>query len=81
MLFGAVYDVTRFLDAHPGGRNVLLFVGGKDASKEFIDSSHLSYSYVIDMMKELRIGVVRDADSSREGEEKLKSQGNSKPKL
>lgn len=73
MLFGAVYDVTRFLDAHPGGRNVLLFMGGKDASQEFLDAGHLSKAYVIDLIKEFRIGVV-------EGKEELKGKEDGKPK-
>jgi len=30
-----VYDVTCFLDQHPGGREILLGVAGQDASEEF----------------------------------------------
>jgi cytochrome b involved in lipid metabolism len=32
---GEVFDVTGFLDTHPGGKKILLKVGGKDASKQF----------------------------------------------
>lgn len=32
---GRVYDVTSFLDKHPGTKRVLLSVGGTDASKQF----------------------------------------------
>jgi cytochrome b involved in lipid metabolism len=32
---GEVLDVTSFLDKHPGGKQVLLLWGGKDASTEF----------------------------------------------
>ncbi|KAJ5742440.1 uncharacterized protein N7511_011459, partial [Penicillium nucicola] len=38
-IHGVVYDVTDFLDSHPGGPQVILRCAGKDATKSF-DSVH-----------------------------------------
>ncbi|CAI7571185.1 unnamed protein product [Penicillium glandicola] len=38
-IHGAVYDVTDFLDSHPGGATVILRCAGKDATEDF-DSVH-----------------------------------------
>ncbi|KAF7518294.1 hypothetical protein PCG10_000534 [Penicillium crustosum] len=38
-IHGAVYDVTEFLDSHPGGATVILRCAGKDATEDF-DSVH-----------------------------------------
>ncbi|KAI1814876.1 cytochrome b5 [Poronia punctata] len=35
-----VYDTTKFVDEHPGGEEVLLDVGGQDASEAFEDVGH-----------------------------------------
>src|SRR5947199_6997952 len=32
---GKVYDVTDFLDEHPGGASIILRYGGKDATAEY----------------------------------------------
>lgn len=37
-----VYDVTEFLDQHPGGRDILIWNSGKDATKAFEDNNHSS---------------------------------------
>ena len=35
MVDGSVYDMTGFIDEHPGGQKIIKRVGGKDASKQF----------------------------------------------
>ncbi|KAI9738823.1 MAG: hypothetical protein M1834_008330 [Cirrosporium novae-zelandiae] len=35
-----VYDVTSFVDEHPGGEEVLLDVGGQDSTEAFEDVGH-----------------------------------------
>uniref|UniRef100_S4PD20 Cytochrome b5 n=1 Tax=Pararge aegeria TaxID=116150 RepID=S4PD20_9NEOP len=55
-----VYDVTKFLDDHPGGHEVLLNVAGKDASEDFDDVGH-SYD-AKDMMKKYIIGELVEED-------------------
>lgn len=37
---GKVYDVTSYLDEHPGGDDVILTATGKDATEEFEDAGH-----------------------------------------
>ncbi|CAH2091688.1 unnamed protein product [Euphydryas editha] len=55
-----VYNVTSFLDDHPGGHEVLLNVAGKDASEDFDDVGHSSDAK--DLMKKYRIGELVDED-------------------
>ncbi|KAG2376903.1 Cytochrome b5 isoform [Vigna angularis] len=35
-----VYDVTQYLDDHPGGDDVILAATGKDATEDFEDAGH-----------------------------------------
>ncbi|XP_023554801.1 cytochrome b5-like isoform X2 [Cucurbita pepo subsp. pepo] len=54
-----VYDVTKFLEDHPGGDEVLLSSTGKDATNDFLDVGHSSAASA--MMEEFYVG---DIDSS-----------------
>ncbi|XP_038889019.1 cytochrome b5, seed isoform isoform X4 [Benincasa hispida] len=54
-----VYDVTKFLEDHPGGDEVLLSGVGKDATNDFFDVGHSSAARA--MMEEFYVG---DIDSS-----------------
>uniref|UniRef100_A0A1J3GRL2 Cytochrome B5 isoform C n=1 Tax=Noccaea caerulescens TaxID=107243 RepID=A0A1J3GRL2_NOCCA len=40
LIHGKVYDISTFMDEHPGGDNVLLAVTGKDASIDYDDVKH-----------------------------------------
>ncbi|KAL3371857.1 hypothetical protein AABB24_008409 [Solanum stoloniferum] len=40
IIHGRVIDVTKFLEEHPGGEEVLIESAGKDATKEFEDIGH-----------------------------------------
>ncbi|XP_010523828.1 PREDICTED: cytochrome B5-like [Tarenaya hassleriana] len=56
LIHGKVYDVSSFMDEHPGGDNLLLSVTGKDASDDFDDVSHSEEAK--GMMKRFYIGDV-----------------------
>uniref|UniRef100_A0A0D6R502 Cytochrome b5 heme-binding domain-containing protein n=1 Tax=Araucaria cunninghamii TaxID=56994 RepID=A0A0D6R502_ARACU len=53
---GKVYDVTRFLEDHPGGDDVLLSSTGKDATDDFEDVGHSATAKA--MMEEYYIGDI-----------------------
>ncbi|KAL8172290.1 hypothetical protein V2J09_024094, partial [Rumex salicifolius] len=40
IIHGKVYDVTKFLEEHPGGDEILLTATGKDATDDFEDIGH-----------------------------------------
>ncbi|KAJ3680124.1 hypothetical protein LUZ60_016402 [Juncus effusus] len=40
IIHGKVYDLTPFMDEHPGGDEVLLAATGKDATNDFEDVGH-----------------------------------------
>lgn len=42
IIHGKVYDVTKFLEEHPGGEEVLREQGGGDATESFEDVGHSS---------------------------------------
>nr|ANQ46484.1 cytochrome b5 [Santalum album] len=53
---GKVYDVTKFLEDHPGGDDVLLSATGKDATDDFEDVGHSSSAR--SMMDEYCVGEI-----------------------
>ncbi|OAY32789.1 cytochrome b5 [Manihot esculenta] len=53
---GKVYDVTKFLEDHPGGDEVLLAATGKDATDDFDDVGHSSSARA--MMDEFYVGEI-----------------------
>ncbi|KZT29405.1 cytochrome b5 [Neolentinus lepideus HHB14362 ss-1] len=40
LVSGKIYDVTNFIDEHPGGDEVMLAEAGKDATEAFEDVGH-----------------------------------------
>ncbi|KAF5480934.1 hypothetical protein F2P56_001636 [Juglans regia] len=59
VIAGKVFNVTKFLEDHPGGDDVLLSATGKDATDDFEDVGHSSSARA--MMDEFYVG---DIDSS-----------------
>ncbi|CAH2068085.1 unnamed protein product, partial [Iphiclides podalirius] len=60
IIHNGVYDVTKFLDEHPGGEEVLLEKAGLDATEPFEDVSHSSDAR--SLMAKYKIGELVEAD-------------------
>ncbi|XP_020093472.1 cytochrome b5 [Ananas comosus] len=56
IISGKVYDVTPFMDEHPGGDEVLLAATGKDATNDFEDVGHSNSAR--EMMAKYCIGEI-----------------------
>ncbi|CAH2989713.1 unnamed protein product [Chilo suppressalis] len=63
IIHNAVYDVTKFLEEHPGGEEVLLEKAGQDATEPFEDVSHSSDAR--SLMKKYKIGELVEADRTQ----------------
>ncbi|XP_047970148.1 cytochrome b5-like isoform X2 [Salvia hispanica] len=59
VISGKVYDVTPFMDDHPGGDEVLLAATGKDATNDFEDIGHSDEAHK--MMDQYYIGEIDPA--------------------
>ncbi|KAM9757478.1 cytochrome b5 type B isoform 1-T1 [Dama dama] len=60
VIHGRVYDVSRFLNEHPGGEEVLMEQAGGDATESFEDVGHSSDAR--EMLKQYYIGDVHPND-------------------
>ncbi|CDS08900.1 hypothetical protein LRAMOSA10261 [Lichtheimia ramosa] len=56
---GKVFDLTNFVNEHPGGKKVLVKMAGKDASKKFAQFHNPSIMEKVGLP--MQIGVVADA--------------------
>ncbi|XXG95867.1 hypothetical protein Hte_002139 [Hypoxylon texense] len=52
-----IYDATKFVDEHPGGEEVLLDVGGQDATEAFEDVGHSDEAR--ETLEQLYVGTLK----------------------
>merc|ERR1712137_384831 len=55
-IHGRVYDITKFLEEHPGGEEVLLEQAGNDSTESFEDVGHSTDAR--ELMRDYFIGVL-----------------------
>ena len=60
IIHNKVYDVTKFMDEHPGGEEVLLEQAGKNASEIFEDVSHSADAK--ETMKKYLVGELPESE-------------------
>eukprot|EP00040_Diaphanoeca_grandis_P018983 m.99943 g.99943 ORF g.99943 m.99943 type:complete len:670 (-) comp27206_c0_seq1:115-2124(-) len=61
-LDGGVYDVTPFLDAHPGGAGRIMMVNGSDLGEFWKIYELHNRPHIRDLLEDYRIGSLTDAD-------------------
>ncbi|XP_078047183.1 cytochrome b5 [Augochlora pura] len=62
ILHDKVYDVTSFLNEHPGGEEILLEHSGKDGSEDFDDVGHSKDAF--DLMNKYLVGELVESEKS-----------------
>jgi cytochrome b involved in lipid metabolism len=70
-----VYDITSFMNIHPGGEGYLVKDLGKDVTK-IMSETHLHSSTAIDILDNFEIGVIKGKDMMSNSVEKSKRQLN-----
>ncbi|KVH89016.1 cytochrome b5-like [Cynara cardunculus var. scolymus] len=71
IISGKVYDVTAFLDDHPGGDDVLILATEKDATEDFEDVGHSQDAK--DLMKDYYIGEIDSKSMLQKNKRKMPS--------
>ncbi|KAK4003131.1 hypothetical protein OUZ56_004912 [Daphnia magna] len=65
-IHGHVYNVTKFLEEHPGGEEVLMEQAGKDATEPFEDVGHSTDAR--ELLKEYLIGSLPENEAKKVSE-------------
>merc|ERR1712150_212284 len=68
-----VYDITKFLDEHPGGEEILIENAGLDSTENFEDVGHSSDAR--EMLEEYYIGELAEEDRTGTSDRGPKSWG------
>eukprot|EP01134_Creolimax_fragrantissima_P004721 CFRG4721T1 len=64
-----VYDVTEFLESHPGGPDIVLMHGGKDITKVMTDPSEHEHSeFAVQMLEDYKVGKLDSKKNSSPNE-------------
>ncbi|KAI8809547.1 putative acyl-CoA dehydrogenase [Cladochytrium replicatum] len=61
-----VYNITNFLEGHPGGKRILLQVAGQDATKQFVQFHNLNAITVLKKYTKLVVGELEGAQTTSE---------------
>jgi len=62
-----IFDVTKYLDDHPGGGEILVDASGKDATNMFVSIGHSESAY--ETMEGLKIGVLKMSAEEKKAKE------------
>jgi cytochrome b involved in lipid metabolism len=60
VIYDKVYDLTKFFYEHPGGSEVLMENGGRDASFQFLSVGHSDDA--LKMLEDYLIGILPEED-------------------
>ncbi|EGR34326.1 succinate, putative [Ichthyophthirius multifiliis] len=72
LIDGIVYNVTTYLAEHPGGDDILLKYGGKDATQRFKSIGHTDYA--ISIRDQRKVGMIEQGEQPTEYQEWIKKQ-------
>lgn len=61
IIHGKVYDVTAFLDEHPGGYDIVVAASGKDGTEDFEEIGHSTTAK--EMLADYYIGEYEGGDA------------------
>ncbi|KAF0685336.1 Aste57867_22756 [Aphanomyces stellatus] len=59
-----VYDVTKYLDDHPGGPEIILDLAGQDANEEFEDIGHSLDARKV--LEKYEIGTLKESEEKKQ---------------